>query len=344
MTAFGSGLNLFSGRLGLTGLVGLVLVPTLRDVRYQAVRWLHPPGKERFEEPVEIFSEIGPNDLEVRKVEVFQSRVAYAHDGYDMAPTVLGRVQVPPLEDINALSEFEGRSITADEFEEVWERAVSEAGPVPRFASPTDEAHARLTEEVVAVLQSAYDEIFVFPFSVELVNDQRTFPGVEHSMLVLSTENQGVCTWGLVHDGPDAGQVQVAMANDVGVGATTKYCDDLESFVESRTWDVACMNSPSVIQAQTTPLQSDALELLRDVCSETVTTFGWPSRENLRFQTGEVRVMVWSDDDRADWWICGPIDELDQLLPDLGRAQRDLIETAWSDIPDVSALLAKYQQ
>lgn len=94
-------------------------------MRYQAVRWLHPAGTEHLDEPVELFAEIGDDNFEVRKVDVFRSRVAYASKDHEMGSTVLGWSEVPSVEDINVMPEFEARAITGEEFEAVWERATS---------------------------------------------------------------------------------------------------------------------------------------------------------------------------------------------------------------------------
>jgi hypothetical protein len=89
-------------------------------VRYQAVRWLH----ELDDEPVLLYSEIDAEGNEVRKVEEYRSgRLDVAAGVTETGSTVLSETPMPSIEEINDQPEFEGRSITKEEFEAVWRRA-----------------------------------------------------------------------------------------------------------------------------------------------------------------------------------------------------------------------------
>jgi hypothetical protein len=85
-------------------------------MEYIAVRWRHSNSAY----PTELFSELGPDRYEVRKVEAFSDgRLQYADSQEEIGGTMLGVVPVPPLEEI-VDEEFTPRQITANEFEAMW--------------------------------------------------------------------------------------------------------------------------------------------------------------------------------------------------------------------------------
>lgn len=82
-----------------------------------AVQWLH--SSEHY--PVELFSELDADRIEVRKVEVFaDGRAQFADSTSHSGDTMLGLVPVPALDEIAADAQFKPRAITADEFEAAW--------------------------------------------------------------------------------------------------------------------------------------------------------------------------------------------------------------------------------
>lgn len=88
-------------------------------MRYIDVNWLHDSD----DEPYRLVSEIGPDQYEVRKLEFFRSgEVGYACSTENAGNTMLGLVEVPALEEINSQREFQGRGISRDEFEQLWQR------------------------------------------------------------------------------------------------------------------------------------------------------------------------------------------------------------------------------
>ncbi|MFC3448049.1 DUF6881 domain-containing protein [Amycolatopsis speibonae] len=83
--------------------------------------WSH----EFAEEPVEIFSEVGVDGYECRKVERFRGgRLGWADEQHEVGGTGLGQVPVPPLDEINAQREFSASRIDDVEFERVWTKAL----------------------------------------------------------------------------------------------------------------------------------------------------------------------------------------------------------------------------
>ncbi|MFG3617980.1 DUF6881 domain-containing protein [Nocardia sp. NPDC047654] len=94
---------------------------------YLKAQWHH----DFDDEPVELFSEIGEDGFEVRKVEMFRDGHAdWADSGSGTGTTELGQIPVPTPEEINAETEFTALQIDAHEFEAVWQRALDEQRPV----------------------------------------------------------------------------------------------------------------------------------------------------------------------------------------------------------------------
>lgn len=90
--------------------------------RYQKVVWHHDhPG-----EPVDLYSEID-SGFEVRKVEVYRDgRLDYADRSRSTGTTTLAEKVMPGVQEINEDPEFSAADITAEEFEQVWQRATQD--------------------------------------------------------------------------------------------------------------------------------------------------------------------------------------------------------------------------
>jgi len=93
-------------------------------MRYVDVFWRHSNP----EDPVRLVSELDADGWELRKLEIFANgRAAYASGDVEEGDTRLGEAPVPPLEQINATGEFEGREIDAAAFEALWREHVGNA-------------------------------------------------------------------------------------------------------------------------------------------------------------------------------------------------------------------------
>ncbi len=90
-------------------------------MRYIDVNWA--PESEEY--PCRLVSEIGKNQFEVRKLEFFRNgKIGFASSVSSTENTMLGIVEVPPLEEINSDNEFQGKNISKQEFELIWQKYV----------------------------------------------------------------------------------------------------------------------------------------------------------------------------------------------------------------------------
>lgn len=92
---------------------------------YLRCRWNHSvPG-----EPTLLYSELDDERWERRKVEIFaDGRAGYADRYQESGDTRLGLAPVPALSDIAADPQFEPAEVSKEEFELVWNDAVSRSG------------------------------------------------------------------------------------------------------------------------------------------------------------------------------------------------------------------------
>jgi hypothetical protein len=92
---------------------------------YLKALWQH----DFAEEPVEIFSEVGDDGYETRKVHGFRGgRLEWADAEHEEDMTGLGQVPVPSVSEINEDAEFTAEEIGSSVFEAVWQRALAAAG------------------------------------------------------------------------------------------------------------------------------------------------------------------------------------------------------------------------
>jgi hypothetical protein len=90
-------------------------------MRYIDVNWAHESEKY----PYRLISEIGNNQFEVRKLEFFRNgKIGFASGVSNTENTMLGIVEVSPLEEINSDNEFQGKNISKQEFELIWQKYV----------------------------------------------------------------------------------------------------------------------------------------------------------------------------------------------------------------------------
>ena len=163
-----------------------------------------------------------------------------------------------------------------------------------------------LTAEVAQEIARPFGDQPVYPqcIVVDRPGDiRRWFPGWPGPVLVLSHENQGVCSWGVPLD-DSADQVLVGGDLFDAGKATEPYAASVENFIAARRWDRACLSAP-LLQAQADVLDQASLGYLRARLTPAVATKGWPGARQYRFEGRGVRILLWSSARQCDWFISG---------------------------------------
>jgi hypothetical protein len=210
-----------------------------------------------------------------------------------------------------------------------------------------------LTADVAAEIARTFGDQLVFP--QRIVTDSpagsspappgfsRRFPGWPGPVLVLSDENQGVCSWGVPSGG--GGEVVVVGGDLLDAGcATVVYAASVADFIAARRWDHRCLSSGPVLQAQAAELDLASLGHLQARLAPAVATAGWPGSRQYRFEGRGVQVMLWSQAGQCDWWVSAVSEaSLRQFtaglldLPGLGQA-------LWSNDEDGERLLSEVRR
>jgi hypothetical protein len=182
---------------------------------------------------------------------------------------------------------------------------------------------------VAAELAAAFDDQPVFPFRTVVDTAGEHFPGASGPVLLLATENQGVCSWGL-----SLGEEGSVLVGGDLAGhdepATEVYAADLETFVATRRWDLSCVGRDVVVQAQATTLDDDALAALMAGFAAGPATAWWPTAVQHRFARDTARILLWSDPAQCDWWVsAGEPADLERTVRDV-LPLSNLREAMWS--------------
>lgn len=100
------------------------MVKTNKNMEYYKIQWIH-----NFEdEPVLIFSEVGEDKYETRKVEIYKNgKIGYAFENLEFNGAGLSEKPFPPLNELNGKDEYEEiltSEISIGEFEAIWQDNV----------------------------------------------------------------------------------------------------------------------------------------------------------------------------------------------------------------------------
>ena len=91
------------------------------SVHYIAVEWLHMAP----DEPIHLYYELDQDRYERRKVEMYRDGTLHSADAtFGRGSTFLAWEPHPPVADISADPQFHVHEITAQEFENLWNRAA----------------------------------------------------------------------------------------------------------------------------------------------------------------------------------------------------------------------------
>ncbi|MDG4831586.1 hypothetical protein O7627_20100 [Solwaraspora sp. WMMD1047] len=93
-------------------------------MRYVKVEWEH----DFPDDPVLYFSEIGEDDYEIRKVQLYRDgRTEWANGNHETATVGLAEIPFPSVEEISSQSDCRAELITSEEFERAWSAAQASA-------------------------------------------------------------------------------------------------------------------------------------------------------------------------------------------------------------------------
>jgi hypothetical protein len=171
------------------------------------------------------------------------------------------------------------------------------------------EVERLMTAQVAREIAGVFADSIVYPEQVVVdtpdsnwFGAERQFPGWPGDVLVLSVENQGVCSWG-VPLGTHSCEVLVGGSLLDAGDATVRYAASVADFIAARRWDRQCLRRDELLQAQAPELDETSLARLEGLLSPGLSTAGWPGSRQYRFEGDGVRVMLWAQEGQCDWWI-----------------------------------------
>ncbi|WP_327097062.1 hypothetical protein OIE68_45595 [Nocardia vinacea] len=92
-------------------------------MRYVKVTWHH----DFDDEPVEYFHEVGDDNWETRRVQVYRDgHLEWADETHETATAGVAEIPIAPIEEIAAQPEFDAEEISQDQFERQWSQARAE--------------------------------------------------------------------------------------------------------------------------------------------------------------------------------------------------------------------------
>ncbi|HXW01112.1 MAG TPA: hypothetical protein VEC93_22050 [Anaerolineae bacterium] len=167
---------------------------------------------------------------------------------------------------------------------------------------------------------------------IQLSEYPRNLPdfGTEKIMPIMH-ENQGVCTWAVVLSEVDDPPVIVEF-NSVWM----PHADRFSTFVYTRVWDWDEARRSCSLGAQDVNLNRNDIEFLQENFEEGPRTYSWPGKTNYRFSDDQTRIIIWDEEEQADWyifsqsaeallktakcvWQCGKLKDTLHDLDDCGR-------------------------
>jgi hypothetical protein len=86
-------------------------------MRYLYIKWVHKNPAD----PVHIYSEIGNDSYERRRLEIWANgRKGFADENEQNGGTELSTMPIPSLAEIAAQPEYQPKAIVAEEFHKLW--------------------------------------------------------------------------------------------------------------------------------------------------------------------------------------------------------------------------------
>jgi hypothetical protein len=126
----------------------------------------------------------------------------------------------------------------------------------------------------------------------------------KEGLLLILSENQGVCQWAVKLDGSDDPPVVIEVDTAPNDQWLT-YVDSFSDFVYTQVWDNCGKDYRYYFNAIDDQLKPDEVIYLQSCYKENIRTYGWPGDVNYRFYNDDVRILVWNSEShgQADWFI-----------------------------------------
>lgn len=86
-------------------------------MRYLSIKWVHKNPAD----PVQIYSEIGPDSYERRRIEIWaDGRKGFADENESKGGTGLSSLPIPSLKEIAEQPEYQAKAIDVEDFQKLW--------------------------------------------------------------------------------------------------------------------------------------------------------------------------------------------------------------------------------
>lgn len=158
---------------------------------------------------------------------------------------------------------------------------------------------------------------------------------------MIRRENQSVCRWAVHLDGssdpPVVVDYEFADPEDTWIPCTDHFSD----YVYCCVWDYSMVlrKGTPLIQAQNATLSPAALDFLSREFARVLHSEGWPADRQYRFQRPGQRILIWSGDRQADWWLAAEdSNSLAALVRSVWQCDR-VGNSLWSNDDEGTAIL-----
>jgi hypothetical protein len=135
---------------------------------------------------------------------------------------------------------------------------------------------------------------------------------LEDGVLPFMRENQGVCTWAIRLDG----QADPVVLVEVDSGTPPHWQRCAQHFSDWVYWLVhdRLTMERARYQAQAAPLSRQDLKILDTAFRQAGRTYAWPGKINYRFHANWGDLIIWANDDQADWFLAPYAEQSEALL------------------------------
>jgi hypothetical protein len=180
------------------------------------------------------------------------------------------------------------------------------------------------------------------PVEIDQLKLEKPLPGREN-LLPFRHENQGVCIWAVQFNGNDDPPVVLTFDDEVlpPEPCAASFSEHLYACV----WDYGLvLNQELLVQAQNSPLSSNALDFLAKNFEPGPLTYNWPGSRQHRFSKDDQRILIWANDGQADWHLAADSEEsLERLVITVWLCDQ-LEPNLWSTFDEADAVLRRLRE